>query len=100
MPGVGDRHLSDWSSTRYREELPFPWHSLEFVLAPVCEPDVRPDDKILDRPRDQDLAGSSEAPYPSGDVDGEPCEIITSDFALAGVQPGSQFDARASRSPR
>ena len=83
----GDRHLSDGSSTRYGEQLPVPRYPSEFALTPICEPDVRPDDKILDRPRDQDLAGSSESPYPSGDVDGEPCEIITSDSALAGVQP-------------
>ena len=83
----GDRHLSDGSSTRYGEQLPVPRYPSEFALTPICEPDVRPDDKILDRPRDQDLAGSSDPPYPSGDVDGEPCEIITSDSALAGVQP-------------
>ena len=64
------------------------------MLATVCELDSRADDEVLDGPRDQDLSGGGQGSHPGRDVDGQSSEVVTADFAFAGVEPGSRYNQK------
>jgi hypothetical protein len=66
------RGLQASTANNFQPPTPF-----EFMLTAICELDTRPDDEVLDGPRNQDLSGSCRGSHPSGDVDGQPSEAIT-----------------------
>jgi hypothetical protein len=55
------------------------------VLTAVCELEIRSDDEVLYRPRDQNVAWRRRISDPRSDMDGEASEVVTTDFALTGV---------------
>jgi hypothetical protein len=66
------------------------------VLAAIGKTDARAGDEIAHRPRYDDFAKCGQAGNASADVNGEPTDVVTSQPALAYVQPGSDFDAEVS----
>ena len=72
-------------------------YALQHVPAVVLETDPRSGHEIPDRPRDKHLAGAGLGGHTSGDVHGDPADIICQQLALAGVQPRAHFDAEIGR---
>ena len=79
--------LRGGGSALHGEQFPGPRHPFEFVLATIAELDTRPDNEVLDGPRNEDLSRSRQRSHPGGDVHGQSAEVIASDLALARVQP-------------
>ena len=51
-----------------------------------------PTTRSLTVPETSTSPGPAIAPNTSGDVDGQPAEVVSSHFALPGVKPGSDLD--------
>jgi hypothetical protein len=56
------RHLSPGLSGLHGEQFPGPWYPFWLVLTALCEIHARPDDQVLDCPRDQDIARFRRSP--------------------------------------
>jgi hypothetical protein len=74
------------------EEAPFSGDALERLEAALVEIEVGTDHEVLDRVRDENLARSGQGDHPGGDVDGQAPDVAGDEFALAGVEPGSDMD--------
>ena len=64
------------------------------MFASFREGDVGSSDEVLDRPRDEDLSGSGDRSNTGCDMNGQPTEVISSHFALSGMKPGPDLDAK------
>ena len=57
--------------------------------ARAAERDRGPEDEVPDCLRDENVTGSGEIRYSSGDLDGDTADVLTSRVALAAVQAGT-----------
>src|SRR5579864_7700637 len=94
--------LDPWSlgtcpSSLNGEQLPSPWHALEFVLTSVPEHNVRPRDQSGDRLRDEHLAWSGQVAHSLGDCYRQATNVITTSLHVPGVHTGSQLQPQALR---
>src|SRR5438067_11934507 len=78
-------------------EPPLARHALQLVDAAVLEPEPGAGDEILDRPRDQHLAGTGAAGEPRADVDGKAGDLAVGHLALAGVDSRPHLEAEAAQ---
>ena len=74
------------------EEVPLAGDALELVLAAIVELEAGADDEVLDRARDEDLAGAGERRDPCADVDREAGDVVRLDLDLADVEPGPDLE--------
>ena len=66
------------------------------MCAPADKREPRPDHEILDRPRDEHLAGLRGGLHPRGDVDADASDVVAASFDLAGVNARPDLQAQAS----
>lgn len=57
------------------------------MVATVVELNTRSHDQVFHRARNKDVSRPCHGSDPSGNVDGQPSEVITAHLALPGVQP-------------
>jgi hypothetical protein len=76
-----------------RQELPGAGHATQLNAAAVLEAGARADDQITDGARDEDFPGAGLADDPRRDVYREPPDVVTEQFALAGVDASADLDA-------
>ena len=57
------------------------------------KPQLRADDEVLDRARDEHLAAARERVDARADVDGDAAHVAVEQLALAGVQPAAHDEA-------
>ena len=62
------------------------------MLAPVREPQARPDDQVLDRARGQHLARARERADACADVHRDAAQVLAPLLAFAGVHPGADLE--------
>ena len=86
------------------EQAPAPGTSCQLVLAALLEDDARAGDDVLDRARDEHLAGKGGRSDSRADVDRDSADAVVGLLDLAGVDAGSQLEAERRepkrRSPR
>src|SRR5215204_2160340 len=71
-----------------RPEVPLAGDPLQHLGAAVVEAEVRTDDEVLDRARDEHLARPGQRADSRADVDADAGDIVAAALDLAGVQPG------------
>src|SRR5512133_2711031 len=81
-----------------RVEPPDPRHALEFVLSSVVKLDARPGDEHRQSARYEYLTRSCLIQDAGGDVDADPPDVLSAEFDLAGVQSGTDRDAKRIKS--
>src|SRR6185312_3603533 len=74
------------------EEVPLAVDAAQRVRAGVGEHDARARDEVLDRARDEDLAGSGVGGDAGADMQSDPCDLAVDELALAAVQPGADLE--------
>ena len=67
--------------------------ALEVVCPAILEVEAGPDDEVLDRARDEDLAGPGQGRDPCRDVDREPGDVVRDDLDLADVEAGPDLES-------
>jgi hypothetical protein len=77
---------------RDRVKLPNARYAFQFSLPAINELDLGPDNEVFDGSRDQDFPGPRKCGYPSSNVNRQSPKILSSHFALAGVEPNSQLE--------
>src|ERR1700694_715956 len=65
----------------------------QLVCATILEIDVGAGSEVLNRSRNQHLAGGGGGRHSGADVHGEACDILPHALALAGVDPCTDFEA-------
>ena len=63
------------------------------MLAAVVEREAGADDEVLDRARDEDLAGAGERCDACGDVDREAGDVVALDLDLSDVEAGTDLQS-------
>jgi hypothetical protein len=64
------------------------------MIAAVTKPQAGTRHQILDRARHQHLVRAGERRHARSDVNGNAADIIADYFALAGMNPGADFNAK------
>ena len=62
--------------------------------AAVVEFEPGPDHEVAQRAGDKHVVPSGQSGYASADVHGDAADVVAADLALAGVQPGADFNAQ------
>lgn len=62
------------------------------MFSAIVKIDTRTHDEITHSASDEDFVWSSHGCDPRRDMHGNPREVLTPAFALAGVDPGADFD--------
>src|SRR5215510_7526996 len=75
-----------------REKVPFAWHTLESMHAPVLECDARADDQVLHGARDKYFTGLRCARDTAADMHGDPLHLAALDLALTTVKSSPDVD--------
>jgi hypothetical protein len=78
-----------------REQLPLAGNALERMNTTVREHDSGAVYEILDGSRRQDLPAAGERCDSRADMNGDTPDVLTSEFALAGVQTAANRDANS-----
>src|SRR5215204_4266046 len=76
----------------HSEETPVARHPAQLVRAPVLEVDSRADHEVLDRARDEHLAGLGTRHHPGGYVHGEAAQVVAHHLELARVEARAQLE--------
>src|SRR5262245_30658334 len=74
--------------------MPFAGDALEGLRCPIFKRDARPRHQILDCSRHEDLAAARDRSDTSADVYRDAAELVTHDLALAGMEPGPDFQTQ------
>ena len=76
------------------EEAPFAGHTFECVSTTIDELNARTGNQVPDGARDQHFVGPGSGCYSRSDMHGDPADIVSDEFALAGVQPATDLKAQ------
>ena len=79
------------------KESPGGGDALELMVSLVDKLEARTCDEVLYGARHQDLAWCRKRSHASGDVDGEPAEVMGSEFTFACMYAGAYLDAGPAR---
>src|SRR5947207_3053428 len=78
-----------------RIEPPLPRYPLELASSAVFETEARAGDKILDGPRDEDLARRRRRRDSRADVHGDAGDLLPRNLAFARVEPGANDETES-----
>ena len=87
--GLGSGRSIGVSGSGHGVDAPLPGDASERVPTRAAERDRGPEDEVPDRLRDENLTGSGEIRYASGDLDGDTAHVLTSRITLPAVQAGT-----------
>ena len=86
--------ISERSSPFDREDAPFTGDTLKGLAAAVAEAQAGAGHQVLYGARHQHLPRTYKSSNTRANVNGDPADIVADHFALAGMEPGTNFDPK------